>query len=98
MDIAMIWIAELEMCLTQHQLWPILQRLCQMHGLDFFTPRQIRNRARQLENSMIRPRRQIELRYRRSHQHSIFRNPLLALRYEYQYDLAVDLKFVSDIL
>jgi len=25
-----------------------LQRFCQMHGLDRFTPRQIRDRARQL--------------------------------------------------
>jgi len=36
--------------------------------MDLLTPRQIRNRARQLQDAMIGSRRQIELRHRRPHQ------------------------------
>jgi hypothetical protein len=41
-----------------------------MRGLDLFTPRQIRNRARQFHalRAMIGTRRQIELTHRCSHQ------------------------------
>jgi hypothetical protein len=55
---------------SQHQLRPVLQRLCQMHGLDFLGPCQICNRTCQLDTlrAMIRPRRQIELRHRHAHQ------------------------------
>ena len=44
------------------------QRLRQVHRLDNLTTRQIGNRARQLENSMVRPRRQIMLGHRRPDQ------------------------------
>ena len=54
--------------LAQHQLRPVLQRLRQVHGLDLLTPRQVCNRARQFENAVICPRRQIELRHRCPHQ------------------------------
>jgi hypothetical protein len=37
--------------LYHHKFRTILQRLCQMHGLDFFTPHQICNRARQFHAS-----------------------------------------------
>ena len=43
--------------LAQHQLRAVLQRLCQVHGLDLLTPRQIRNCARQFQDAMIGPRR-----------------------------------------
>ena len=39
--------------LPHHNLRTILQRLRQMRGLDFFTPRQICNRARQFQDAMI---------------------------------------------
>jgi hypothetical protein len=38
---------------TQHQFRAILQRLCQMRGLDLFTPCQIRDGARQFQDAMI---------------------------------------------
>ena len=42
-----------------------MQRLCQMCGLDVFTPRQISDRARKFHalRAMIGARRQIELRH-----------------------------------
>jgi hypothetical protein len=45
-----------------------VQRLCQIHGLDLLTPRQIGNCARQFEDPVIQPRRQIALRHA---QHSV---------------------------
>jgi hypothetical protein len=39
-----------------------------MRGLDLFTPRQLRNRARQFQYAMIGTRGQIELTHRCSHQ------------------------------
>lgn len=39
-----------------------------MRALDFFTPRQIRNRARQFQDAVIGTRRKIELTHRRPHQ------------------------------
>jgi len=40
-----------------------MQRLRQMHRLDLLTPCQVRNGARQLQDTVIGPRRQIELRH-----------------------------------
>ena len=54
--------------LPQHQLWSILQRLRQVHGLNLFILRQVCNRARQLEHAMIPPCRQIQLAHRLPHQ------------------------------
>jgi hypothetical protein len=34
-------ITQMKFHLPYHQLWTILQRFCQMHGLDFITSRQI---------------------------------------------------------
>ena len=48
-----------------HQSGTILQRLRQMRRLDFITPRQIRNRARQFQKPIIGTRGQIVLRHRR---------------------------------
>lgn len=39
--------------LPDHQLRTILQRFRQMHGLDLLAPRQISDRARQLQNAVI---------------------------------------------
>ena len=39
--------------LPHHHPWLVLQRLGQMRRLDRFTPRQVRDRARQLEHAMI---------------------------------------------
>ena len=47
---------QMDQTLTQHQLRPVLQRLSQMDRPDLFTPRQIGDRARQLEDAMVRPR------------------------------------------
>jgi hypothetical protein len=43
--------------LPHHHPRPVLQRLRQMRRLAALTPRQIGNRARQLEDAVIRPRR-----------------------------------------
>src|SRR5687767_2449295 len=42
--------------LAQRQFGTILQRLGQMYRLDLFTPRKIRNGARQFQDAMVRPR------------------------------------------
>ncbi len=39
-----------------------------MRGLDVVAPCQIRDGAREFEDAMVRPRRQIHLTHRRSHQ------------------------------
>ena len=69
-DTSSIWTGynKKDKSLAQHQLRPVLQCLCQVPGLDLFTPCQIRNCARQLQDAVIGPRRQIELRHRRPHQ------------------------------
>ena len=54
--------------LPQHDLRPVLQRLGQVRRLDSFAPRQVRNRARQLQYPVIPARRQVELPHRRSDQ------------------------------
>jgi hypothetical protein len=54
--------------LPHHNLRTILQRLCQMHGLDFLTPRQICNRACEFEDAMISARGELQLTHRRAHQ------------------------------
>ncbi len=46
----------------------ILNRLGQMRRLNLFRPRQIRNRARQLQHAMERPRAHAELIHRAAHQ------------------------------
>jgi len=52
----------------------IMQRLCQMRGLDLLTPRQVCDRARQFDASraLIGTRRQVELSHRRPHQSLTF--------------------------
>ena len=43
MELLLIWMYR---HLAQHQLGPVLQRLCQMYRLNFFTPRKVSNGAR----------------------------------------------------
>jgi hypothetical protein len=45
-----------------------MQRFRQTHRLDFFTPRQVRNRSSQFQDVMMGPRTQIELGQCRPHQ------------------------------
>jgi hypothetical protein len=49
-------IQNLAALLAYHQFRTILQSLRQVRGLDIFTACQIRNRARQFQDAMIRPR------------------------------------------
>ena len=39
-----------------------------MHGLNLLTPRQIHNRARELQDAMVSPHRQVKLTHPRPHQ------------------------------
>ena len=45
---------------------PILDRLREVRRLDALTPRQVRDRPRQLQHPMIRPRAQVHLPHRRA--------------------------------
>ena len=47
--------------LSQHHLRPVLERFRQMQGADLLTPRQIRDRARQLQHPVIASRREVHL-------------------------------------
>ena len=49
-----------------HPSWPILDRLRDVRRLDALAPRQIRDRPRQLEHPVIRPRAQVHLPHRRA--------------------------------
>jgi hypothetical protein len=63
-----------EFCFSpHHQFRSILQCFRQMYALDFVTPRQIRDCARQLQNAMISTRRKIVLSHRRPRQTLVIR-------------------------
>ena len=49
---------------------PQVQRLGNVDLLDRIAPRQIGDRARQLQNPMVRPRRQLHLTHAQRHVHS----------------------------
>ncbi len=51
-----------------HQSRPVLQRLCQVSGLDAITAGQVGDGAGQLEDAVIGTRRELQLVHGRAHQ------------------------------
>ena len=53
---------------SHHDLWPVLQCLGQVHGLNILAPSQVCNGARQLQDAMICARGELHLAHRGTYQ------------------------------
>jgi hypothetical protein len=67
--------------LSCHQLWTVLQCFSQMRGLDLLAPRQVCDRPREFQDTVIGTRRQIKLRHCGVHQTLAFILQLAKLPY-----------------